>query len=507
MEPVESDRGGLEIFGLSKRYGDTVALASLDVVASPGRILGVAGPNGAGKSTLVKILAGEIHADGGMVKLHGEAWDPVTHRDLVAIVHQEPQVFPNLSVAQNVLVGREGGGVVVRGLDPAERSLLTDLGIDHVADIDLGTLPLATQQRTEIARSLARDAQIFLFDEPNSALTEEESADLFRRMRRLADAGKIVMLVSHRLQELVELSDSVAMVVDGSCRVVLEGASLTEERIAREMVVGLAAEEGIEGAAAQLAGPSILSVVNWAHRGGRFAGIDLEVRRGEILAVSGVEGSGARQLVRALGGFEPVDGHVSFRGESVRQYEDVIGAVSFVGADRATSIFPHLTISDNLVSRIIDRLAARVGAIDRSRVRSATRDLVERFRVKTDDPTNPIGSLSGGNQQKVAIAAALATEPQVLVLEEPTRGVDIGSRREIYRLLRQHAAQGEAIVLFCTEDAEMYEVADRIVVISRARQSGEIVVGDYDDIEAFAADRTALEAAVAVGDDSGGTRS
>ena len=185
---------GLHIRGLRKWYGDTRALDGLDLDARPGEILGVAGPNGAGKSTLIKILAGEATADGGDIELDGHVWDTGRDRDLVAVVHQEPQLFPNLTVAENLMVGREGTRALVRGLDGAERSLLTDLAILEYADRSIDSVPLAIQQRVEIGRALARDARVFLFDEPNSALTQEESLDLFRRMHLLADAGNDVQV-------------------------------------------------------------------------------------------------------------------------------------------------------------------------------------------------------------------------------------------------------------------------------------------------------------------------
>lgn len=490
-------RRDVELAGLTKHYGDTVALDGLDLVARAGEITGVAGPNGAGKSTMVKILAAEVEADAGEIRLGGILWQEVAAADQVALVHQEPQVFPNLTVAQNLLVGREGSSVVLRSLDESERELLEVLGIGEFANLQLGLLPLAVQQRTEIARALARDVSVFLFDEPNSALTEEESADLFERMHRLAEAEHVVILVSHRLQDLAQHTDRVVIILDGKCSAILEGSDLNEERIARELVVGISPGARIDNGDAPAVADGIeqsLSAHGWTHRSRMFRDVTMHVTAGEIVAVAGVEGSGGRELVRSLAGFEPASGTLTVGGTDVTAGNRAWQRVGFVGADRASNLFGNLSVEENLVVRLSGDIAPRFGAIDRTLSSATARELADRFQVKVASLDEPIGSLSGGNQQKVAIAAAMATHPQALVLEEPTRGVDIGSTREIYRLLQSYAAEGEAIVLFCTEDLEMFEVVDRVYVIARGRVSGEMHIRSYPDIEAFAADRAMLEA-------------
>ncbi len=344
---------GLRIVGLRKWYGDTRALDGLDVDANPGEILGVAGPNGAGKSTMIKILAGETTADDGEIQLDGRTWDTASDRDRVAVVHQEPQLFPNLTVAQNMMVGREGTRALVRHLDPRERSLMDDLAILDLADVPLGSVPLAVQQRVEIGRALARDAQVFLFDEPNSALTQEESTDLFRRMHLLADAGRVVILVSHRIAELAEHADRVALILDGLCTTVLEGEHLTQEGIAAGLVTGQAAREPDEQVTIHLGddAATALRLEDWTHVDGEFTGIDLHVRIGEIVAIVGVEGSGARELVRSVAGFERTTGRIEIAGR-----DGPIGGggagTGLVSADRQASLFSNLSIGDNMVSRL-----------------------------------------------------------------------------------------------------------------------------------------------------------
>jgi ABC-type sugar transport system ATPase subunit len=485
-------RTGLRIRGLRKWYGDTRALDGLDIDARRGEILGIAGPNGAGKSTLIKILAGETSADDGEVLLDGHPWDTAAGHDRVAVVHQEPQLFPNLTLAQNLMVGREGTRALVRGLREDEKTLLSDLAILDSADRPLAELPLAVQQRVEIGRALARDASVFLFDEPNSALTQEESADLFRRMHLLADAGRVVLLVSHRIAELSEHADRVALILDGLSTAVLEGDALNQEGIAAGLVTGQAAREPEEQISVHLGedAPMALQLRDWTHAGGEFDAIDLHVRAGEIVAIVGVEGSGARELVRSVAGFERGTGNIEISGRSGRGV--VGGATSLVAADRQASLFTNLTIGENMVSRL-NREITRGGALRRRRMHAIAVDLRDRFQVKASSVHLPVRSLSGGNQQKVAIAAAIVKRPEVLVLEEPTRGVDIGSKREIYRLMRQYAADGHAVIIYCTEVPEVFEAADLAYVVSDGRLSAPLLVMSFPDVEALARAVTRLE--------------
>jgi ABC-type sugar transport system ATPase subunit len=484
---------GLVIRGLRKWYGETRALDGLDIVAKPGEILGIAGPNGAGKSTLIKILAAEATADDGEVILDGERWDPVLHHDRVAVVHQEPQLFPNLTVAENLLVGREGTRARRRRTNANERSLLADLAILDVADVQLERLPLAVQQRTEIGRALARSARIVLFDEPNSALTDEESEDLFRRMHLLADAGHVVILVSHRLAELVRHADRVAIILDGICTKVLAPPDLSQETIAAELVVAQAEREPQEQLTVHLGEDTETALIlrDWTHQGGEFIGIDLNVRAGEIVAILGVEGSGARELVRSVAGFERGHGHLEIRGRAGTS--TIRSDSSFVSADRQATLFTNFTVGDNIVSRLGREISARGGRLRPGRMRSIAQGARETFQIKAPAITSPIRSLSGGNQQKVAIAAAIVKRPEVLVLEEPTRGVDIGSKAEIYRLMRQYARDGHAVIIYCTEVPEVFEVADLAYVVSEGRLSEPILVMNHEDVEGLALAITRLE--------------
>jgi ABC-type sugar transport system ATPase subunit len=484
---------GVSIRGLRKRYGDTVALDGLDLEARPGEILGVAGPNGAGKSTMVKILAGEVERDEGEILVDGTPWTSGVGSHRVAVVHQEPQLFPNLSVAENILAGYETSGWRWPKLDASHAEVLDRLAIGRKRwNAELGGLGLAVQQRTEISRALARDARVVLFDEPNSALTPGESEEFFALMHQLAEAGHVVMLISHRLTELAAHSDRVAVIVDGRCVRVLEGAEKTPESIAEMLVRGLGSAAAAESARSADAGDG-LELRGVTDHKGAFAGLDLVVPAGVVTALSGVEGSGAREIVRACAGLRRIAGAVFLAGRPVRS-SALADRVSFVAADRAASLFSNLSVEENLVIRLDSEISRGVLGLRPRRMRAIAQELRENFHVKSAGLDVGVRSLSGGNQQKVAIAAAVGAGPAVLVLEEPTRGVDISSKAEIYAILREFAAGGGAVLLFCTEIPEVYEVADRLHVVSDGRPSDVLDVASFADMEALAKAVAGLEA-------------
>ena len=484
--------GALAIRGLKKRYGSTVALAGLDLDLAPGEIIGIAGPNGAGKSTLVRIIAGEEPADEGTITLGGAPWSPLESWTSVAVVHQEPQLFPNLTVGENMVAGREGTAIRRPRLGSGDRALMDALSIGHLADVPLDGCSLATQQRTEIARALARDARIFLFDEPNSALTRDESNELFREMRKIADAGRTVILVTHRLADFVENCSRVVVIRDGKVRSILEGSDLTEDGIAQQLVLGAANDESAAGDRHLTGeGTAVFRVAGWSHAS-VFANVDFSVASGEIVALMGVEGSGARELLRSFAGIETCTGEAVIDGRrgdaALRQ------ATAYVPATRLFSLYFNFSVGENLIARLgVPEIAGSLLGLRKQRMKAIAEAAIGRFLVKTRTLAQGIRSLSGGNQQKVAIAQALVCEPRLVLLEEPTRGVDVQSKREIYRLLRSFARDGNAVVIFCTEVLEVFEAADRVLVISDGRLSPSLRLRDYDHVEKLATDVSKLE--------------
>lgn len=473
---------GIRLQNIRKAYGDTVALADLTLEAHPGEILGIAGPNGAGKSTMVKILASEATQDLGDIFLNGKSWIPREHRHQVAVVHQEPQLFSNLTVAENILVGIEKSKYVRPKGSEVNQRLLEEVGLTRFADRELGNLPLALQQRTEIAHALARSADVFLFDEPNSALTEQESGELFEWMHGLADRGTIVILVSHRLSELALHCDRVLIINDGAVKTEILKHELNEERIARELVTVKTKRNDVP-TQVLMNSPELLKVANWTHKSLAFKAIDLSVKSGEILAVIGVEGSGGRELVRSLAGFAEAHGEIELQGRSGRSASEDI---AFVSGDRSNSLFTNFSVGENLYVRLADKIKTRIGTLSRPAARDIATEATKRFLVRTPSIDTPIRSLSGGNQQKVAIASALALKPKMIILEEPTRGVDISSKTEIYKLVREYVADGCAAIFYCTEVSEVYDSADRVVIIGAGKIQQVLDVWNFSDAESLA---------------------
>jgi ABC-type sugar transport system ATPase subunit len=473
---------GIRLENIRKVYGDTIALAGLSLEAHPGEILGIAGPNGAGKSTMVKILASEETQDSGNILLNGKNGNPKDHKRQVAVVHQEPQLFPNLTVAENILVGMEKSKYVRPKGSEVSQQLLEEVGLSEYANRELGDLPLALQQRTEIAHALVRSADVFLFDEPNSALTEGESAELFEWMHKLANNGTIVILVSHRLSELADHCDRVLIINDGEVKTEIRKVELNEERIARELVTAKS-KRGDSPRKVDTDNSDLLTVSNWSQRDQVFSSIELSVRSEEILAVIGVEGSGGRELVRSLAGFSESSGQIDIRGLSGKS---ATNQVAFVSGDRANSLFSNFSVGENLYARLVDGIKTRIRTLSKTHARSIAESATKQFLVRTPSIDTPIRSLSGGNQQKVAIASALALKPQMIALEEPTRGVDISSKREIYKLVREYVEQGNAAVFYCTEVSEVYDSADRVVVISNGKIRKVLDVWNYSDAESLA---------------------
>jgi ABC-type sugar transport system ATPase subunit len=485
-------RTGIQIRGLTKRYGSTVALNNLDLDISPGEIFGVAGPNGAGKSTLVRMIGGEESPTSGNLMLDGQAWSPADKWDVVSIVHQEPQLFPNLTVAENMVAGREGAGTAWPKPGDDDLQIMDALGLHSVRDIPLGECSLAMQQRTEIARAVARAARVFLFDEPNSALTDAESDELFREMHKLAESGRIVLLITHRLGDLVRHCTRVAVVRDGRVRTVLSGETLTEEGLARQLVT-----EGAGGGSPALRNTAqtpeaapMFSVRDWTSPNA-FEDINFSARPGEIVALMGVEGSSARELLRSFAGLERTTGAISLAGASdidLRQLR------AYVPATRALSLYSNFSVGENLLARLgAPDIAGPFLGLKKSRMASLAEQSVRRFLIKTRTAAQPIRSLSGGNQQKVAIAQALNCAPKLLLLEEPTRGVDIHSKNEIYHLLRDYAASGKVVIVFCTEVLEIFEVADCAYVVAEGQLSSRLAIADYEQVEQLATDIARLE--------------
>ncbi len=467
----------LSVQSISKRFGPTQALKDVSLRAQAGRVLALIGENGAGKSTLMKILSGAYHPDSGEMRLGGQPYaptGPLAARNAgVAMIYQELNLAPDLSVEDNIMLGREAswmGFVSRREQRPRVREALEWLGHPDLSPKAIvGELSVGAQQLVEIARALVHDARIIVFDEPTSSLTQRDTQRLFDVIRRLKATGRAVIYISHFLEEIRTICDDYAVLRDGHS--VGDGslANVTEEKIVA-LMVGRSVED-LFPQVPHTPGKPLLSLAGLT---GRRVPVDAscELRRGEILGLSGLVGAGRTELVRCLFGLDPV------RSGTIRIGGNVPGAgprgriragIGMVSEDRKREgLAQTRSLADNLTLSRLEPYSM-LGVMNLSRRRRAVTQWLSRMQVKCRDQDQTAAELSGGNQQKVAIARILHQEADVLLLDEPTRGIDVGTKSEIYRLMGELAAQGKAVLFVSSYLTELMAVCDRIGVMSRGR--------------------------------------
>jgi rhamnose transport system ATP-binding protein len=497
-----------ELRGVAKSFGGVHALRGVDLALMPGEVHSLVGENGAGKSTLVRLLGGVHQPDHGSVVIGGEEVALHGPRDALArgisVIHQEPALFPDLDVAENVFMGRQpldrSRGIVWKQMYRDTAELMGQLGVSLDPHAPVEGLSVADQQLVEIAKALSMEARVVVMDEPTAALSSRETEQLFRIIKDLRGRGVAVLFISHRLEEVFALSDSVTVLRDGAHVITAPAAELDTAALIRFMV-GRELGELFPKEAAKIGAPA-LEVRNLT-REGVFRDVSFTVRHGEIVGLAGLVGAGRSEVARALFGIDPLD-----RGEVLRDGDPVsIGSprdamragLAFVPEDRQQQgLVLEMAIEDNATLPFVRRLT-RFGLIDRKRERAAAKDYTDRLQVKAAGLSLPVRALSGGNQQKVVIAKWLATEPAVLVLDEPTRGIDIGTKAEVHRIVSRLAAQGLAILLISSELPEVLGMADRVLVMHEGRLTGEFSRANADQ-EAIMRAATGQEDAHVAGD-------
>ncbi len=472
----------LEARGVSKVFGGTVALDHVDLALRAGEIHALVGENGAGKSTLTNLLSGVHRADTGMVLLDGAAAEfdsPASAQaSSVAILHQEPAVFGHLDVAENVFVGRQPRTGILRRIDNrsmrlAAARLLTELGVGLAVTAKVADLSLAQIQMVEMAQALSLDARVVILDEPTASLTPTEVAQLFVVMRRLREHEVAILFIAHRLEEVMEIADVITVFRDGR-RVLTERASgLTERDLVHAMV---GRDREVED---RLRVPQLGEVrlrVHGLTRRQVFEDISFEVRAGEVLGLAGLVGAGRTEVARAVFGIDRYDaGEVEVVGHRrIRNPADAIAAgLAFVPESRQEEgVALGLSIEQNISLPLLRDLS-RGTWISNKREGALAREWFERLRVRARDIGQPVRELSGGNQQKIVLAKWLATRPRVLILDEPTRGVDIGAKVEIHRLIGDLARQGLAILLISSDLPEVLALSDRLFVLRGGRVAAQ----------------------------------
>jgi ABC-type sugar transport system ATPase subunit len=470
-------RGTIELRGVAKAFGPTRALAPFTHVFAPGRVHALMGKNGSGKSTLVKLLAGAHRPDAGEILLDGVARHLASPADSraagVETIHQELSLVPSLSVAENLFLNRlpqRGRLVDWRRVHAEAKRLLADMGLDLDPRQPVERLSLGRQQVVEIVKAMASRPSILLLDEPTSALAQREVELLFAAMRRLRERGVTMIYITHRINELFEIADTCAVLRDGLLSGVLTMADATPEHIVELMFGDVA--RAVRPPRRPVGGEVVLSVRN-LRNGEAVRDVSFDLHRGEVLGVAGLLGAGRSETLRAIFGADPLDsGEILLGGARIAHPTPSAmkrRGLGYTPEDRkAVGLVQDLPVHDNLCLAGL-RLIAPRGLITRARERPFVARQIESLAIKVADPMQPASSLSGGNQQKIVIGKWLGTQPVVMFFDEPSRGIDVHAKQQIFDILWRETAKGLAAVFVSSEPEELLEVADRILVMRGGR--------------------------------------
>jgi rhamnose transport system ATP-binding protein len=473
----------LQAVGIRKAYGGVRALNNVSLDLYAGEVHALVGENGAGKSTLIKILCGAVTADAGEIQLGGkrvEALDPHLARRLgIAVIYQQPALFPDLTVAENIALGRESGKLWAR-VDWSKRNqhareLLERAGAAIEPQRLVSTLTMPEQQLVEIAKALDAEARVVIMDEPTASLGDQDAENLFRIVANLKARRAGVIYISHRFEELFRLADRVTVLRDGESMGTFGMSEMTSHELIR-LMVGRPMDTVFPSRNCSPGEPILEAKhVSCTRRGVHDA--SLVLRRGEVVGLAGLVGAGRTQFAETLFGLSEADGGtVALRGKPVvigSPQQAVRMGIAYVPEDRRHhGIVMDFPISTNTTLASLQKVS-KFGLLDARAEHDAAEEYRERFRIKAPSGDTPAGDLSGGNQQKVSLARWLFTDPQVLILDEPTQGIDVGAKSEIYRLIAELAAKGLAILLISSELPEVLGMSDRVVVMHAGRTVGE----------------------------------
>ena len=480
----------LEVRDIAKRFGPTVALDGVDFILEPGVVHAIVGENGAGKSTLMNVLTGAVKPDRGELRIGGAPYKPASPSDArqcgIALIHQELSLCTHLSVAENILLGMEPARRGWIDHEVAQKRAQTVLAEFGHSDIDparrVGALPVAARQVVEICRALAANSRIVLMDEPTSSLRREDTEKLFAMIRRLCSQGIAVVYISHFLEEVREIADYYTVLRDGKSVQSGRVSDVTNEQLISAMVGRpidrlfpertTAPRDTVVLEVRNLVAPPVVQQASFT------------LRAGEILGIAGLMGSGRTELVRALFGLAPItSGEVLVRGEPVQLHATppsmrIRRGLGYLSEDRAgEALALPLPITDNLT---LTRLSvSRLGWLDLRRQKAAALNWVSRLGIKARTPEQPVRTLSGGNQQKVVIGRLLHQDADILLLDEPTRGIDIGSKEQVYQTIARAADEGKAVLMVSSYLPELFGMCDRLAVMSRGRLSDTRPIGQW----------------------------
>lgn len=475
----------VSITQLSKAFGAVRVLDQVHFELLPGEVHALMGENGAGKSTLMKILAGVYAKDGGEMRLDGQPVDIASPRAAqqlgIGIIHQELNLMNHLTAAQNLFIGREprrfGLFLDEDTLNAKARAIFDTLHLQLDPRTVVGTLTVARQQMVEIAKALSFDSRVLIMDEPTAALNDAEVADLFRVIAQLKARGVGIVYISHKMDELQRIADRVTVMRDGRTVGTVDMASTPVDRIIA-MMVGRELTAGTQAEIPDTSAAEVALEVRQLNRGRAVRDVSFTLRRGEILGFAGLMGAGRTEVARAIFGADrPDSGEIRVHGRVVKigAPEDAVRqGIGYLSEDRKHfGLATGLDVETNIALSSMRRFL-KAGFVDTTAMRHTAQSYVRQLQIKTPSVTQPVRLLSGGNQQKVVIAKWLLRDCDILFFDEPTRGIDIGAKSEIYKLIRELAAQGKAIVMISSELPEVLRLAHRILVMCEGRITGEL---------------------------------
>jgi monosaccharide-transporting ATPase len=480
----------LELRGIGKQFPGVTALAGVDFTVRAGEIHALLGENGAGKSTLIKVLTGVYPADAGELRLAGQVIRPAAPKDAerlgISTVYQEVNLVPSLSVAENITLGRQPGRLGFlnwRAIRRRAVAALARLEVECDVDAELGSLSVAMQQMVAIARALDTSARLLVLDEPTASLDEKEVAELFSVMRKLRGEGMGIVFVTHFLDQVYAVSDRLTVLRNGQLVGEYATADLSRLALVGKMLGREVSEADFTShAAAPAAATAPVLAARGLTRRGAIAPLDLALQAGEVVGLGGLLGSGRTETARLLFGIDARDGgEIDMKGAPVRiasPRDAVRLGLAFCSEDRkAEGILPNLSVRENLIFALQGKRGI-LRALSRGEQEQLCAHYIQALRIKTADAETPIRNLSGGNQQKVLLARWLATRPAVIILDEPTRGIDIGAKQEIEQLIAKLRADGLAVLFISSEIDEVVRNCSRVLVLRERRLTGEVAGAD-----------------------------
>ena len=472
----------LEMKNVSKRFGGIKALSQVHFNMKKGEVHALLGENGAGKSTLMKILGGAYQKDEGEIYVNGVLTDisspAKSQKNGIAVIYQEQALVDCLSIADNILLGRipnSKGVINSKELLTKAQGYLEEVGITFDPKTKLSDLSVAQKQFVEIAKALSVNANVIVMDEPTSVLTVTETEKLFQLIRKLQAEGRSIIYISHRLEELNEIADRCTILKDGTYVDTISMEGVTKDRLI-SLMTGRTISK-IYPDKSQKVGETVLEVKNLSRKG-VFKDVSFSVREGEILGMSGLVGSGRSEVCRSIFGVDPFDGgEILLNGKSVKFHlakEAIKAGIIYTTEDRkGDGLFLGMSIRDNISISTLEKFCKN-GVIRKGEEKSSTNKYIQELEVKCADADQAVGELSGGNQQKVMIARAMLANAKVIIIDEPTRGVDVGTKTEIYKIVRGFAEQGCAVIVISSELPEVIGLSDRILVMHEGIVTGEV---------------------------------